>query len=430
MKETIATAQKGSLRRVPRAHGRWAWEWRYVNPATGLYESKYFAGLEYPTELDIEEYLKPFRLRLNLGQIKEIIVDPTFGDLLDAYIAEENLIEIKSRRPGDRTTRKDELAFSTANSYLSLCNLLREHWGASKLDHFKPLGFQNWIKSLDVKPKTKGHLKAFVHRLFNKAKLYGMVEFHENPIALVEVRGISKRSRKPVTLTIDQFFQIQRLIPKQYTDMLLVAQCTGLRVGELLALRWEQVDFERLCIQVKEGVVNGRIGPVKTEYSEDELPLDPDFATVLLEIKRKSKGADLLFPSPATGLSYHASPIQQDYIRRAGWCLVACPACGAAAGTACIETDKERGNRPAVFVHDERRQLATENGFGSVGWHTFRHTYRTLLSGADTPIDVQQKLLRHAHISTTQQYGGPPMENQRRANSVVVRKILFRTSTE
>jgi hypothetical protein len=50
--------------------------------------------------------------------------------------------------------------------------------------------------------------------------------------------------------------------------------------------------------------------------------MDPDFATVLLEIKRKSNGSGLLFPNPATGLSYHASPIQQDYIRRAGWCLV------------------------------------------------------------------------------------------------------------
>jgi hypothetical protein len=75
-----------------------------------------------------------------------------------------------------------------------------------------------------------------------------------------------------------------------------------------------------------------------------------------------------------------------------------------------------------------RFRFATQNGFGSVGWHTFRHTYRTLLSGADTPIDVQQKLLRHAQISTTQQYGGPPMENQRRANSEVVRKLLFRKS--
>jgi integrase len=120
--------------------------------------------------------------------------------------------------------------------------------------------------------------------------------------------GVSPSDLESLDLTIDQFYLILRLVPESYQDMLLVDQCTGLRAGELLALRWDAVDFERLCMKVEEGVFNGRIGQVKTEYSEDELPLDPDFATVLLEIKRKSNGSDLLFPSPATGRSYHASP--------------------------------------------------------------------------------------------------------------------------
>src|SRR5665213_1799582 len=72
----------------------------------------------------------------------------------------------------------------------AFCSQLRVRWGTTKLGEFRPLAFQNWLKSLVAKPKTKGHLKAFVHRLFNKAKLYEMVDFHENPIALVEVRGI------------------------------------------------------------------------------------------------------------------------------------------------------------------------------------------------------------------------------------------------
>jgi len=81
--------------------------------------------------------------------------------------------------------------------------------------------------------------------------------------------------------------------------------------------------------------VNGRIGPVKTECSEDELPLDPEFATILLEWKRKSNGSRLLFPSPVTGRSFHASPIQQDWIHRADWCLVDCSECGAVPGKTC-----------------------------------------------------------------------------------------------
>jgi len=75
---------------------------------------------------------------------------------------------------------------------MSLCNTIRAAWGTTRLDRLKPLAFQNWLKKLNAKPKTKGHLKAFMNRLLNKAKLYEMLDFHENPIQPVEVRGISK----------------------------------------------------------------------------------------------------------------------------------------------------------------------------------------------------------------------------------------------
>ncbi|MGO9436727.1 MAG: hypothetical protein ACLP00_20825 [Terracidiphilus sp.] len=82
------------------------------------------------------------------------------------------------------------------------------------------------------------------------------------------------------------------------------------------------------------------------------------------------------FPSPVTGHCYHASPIQQDYLRPAGWCLVACPVCAAAPGTACTMVLQGKGSLPKIPVHDERRALATKKKFGSIGWHTFRHSYR------------------------------------------------------
>ncbi len=85
--------------------------------------------------------------------------------------------------------------------------------------------------------------------------------------------------------------------------------------------------------------------------------------------------------------------------------------------------------RPRIQVHDDRREAATAAGFGSVGWHTFRHSHRSLHSKFKTPLDIQQALLRHASISTTVQYGGPPLENQREANSIVVREILKRRSS-
>ena len=96
--------------------------------------------------------------------------------------------------------------------------------------------------------------------------------------------------------------------------MALIEQCTGLRVNELLALRWVVVDFERLRMTVVKGVVHGRLGPTKTECSQTDVPLDPDFATVLLEWSRLSNGSELMFPSHKTGRCYPVSPIQQDWI--------------------------------------------------------------------------------------------------------------------
>jgi integrase len=280
--------QTGSVRHLARANGKWAWEWRYVDPATGGVKSRTFTGTDFPTLTKIEEHLADFIERLNKARTEYVIVDPTISSLLDRYIDDERLNEIKNRKPGERAPGKDELAYSTVTSYLSLCKLIRENWGTTSLDKFKPLAFQTWLKEMEKSPKHKGHIKAFVNRLFNKAKLYELINFHENPISLVEVRGISKRRRKPADLTVEQFFMIHSLLKKPYNDMSMVALCTGIRVEELLALQWSVIDFNRLCLKIEEGVVNGRIGPVKSEYSGDELPLDPDFATFLLKLERNS----------------------------------------------------------------------------------------------------------------------------------------------
>jgi integrase len=43
---------------------------------------------------------------------------------------------------------------------------------------------------------------------------------------------------------------------------------------------------------------------------------------------------------------------------------------------------------------------ATKVGIGRIGWHTFRHSYSTLLRSLKVDVKVQQELLRHADIRT------------------------------
>ena len=346
------------------------------------------------------------------------------------------MLEIKQRRPGDRCVSEGELSYSTVTSYLSVIKRVREKWGATRITRMKPVQVQDWLKTMDAAPKTKGHFKAVMHRLYEKAMLWEIVEWQRNPMELVEVKGISKRQKKPIVLTVEQYYLLLALIPQPYRTMVIVAQCTGLRAEEVLALEWHDIDFEDLSMKVVRAVVHGRVETVKTECSEDELPLDPDFAEILLTWKRQLgaerearngvstplEGLDLVFPSTATGRHFHTGPAQQDYIRPAGCCLVACPKCGAGEGVWCL-TDSPTPNGKRLPLHEER--WAAAGKYGSVGWHTFRHTYRSWLDDTGAPVGVQQKLMRHAQVSTTMNvYGNALMGANREANSRVVRRAL------
>jgi len=62
---------------------------------------------------------------------------------------------------------------------------------------------------------------------------------------------------------------------------------------------------------------------------------------------------------------------------------------------------------------------------GAIGWHSLRHSDRARLDETGASLGVQQKLMRHANISTTMNvYGGAFTEAKRRANTSVVQRVL------
>src|SRR5664279_2068930 len=58
---------------------------------------------------------------------------------------------------------------------------------------------------------------------------------------------IGKRGRKP-NITAEQFDELVKLIPEPYSTMLYVAVYSGLRVSELIGLRWNDVGFDNLMV--------------------------------------------------------------------------------------------------------------------------------------------------------------------------------------
>jgi len=175
--------------------------------------------------------------------------------------------------------------------------------------------------------------------------------------------------------------------------MVRVAVCTGLRASELFALRWEDFDRKRLTVLVRRAIVDGVVGEVKTKYSHSGLPLDPTLAEVLFRWQRESqfaKPGDWVFASPqmAGELPLRSTAVLEDHIK------------------------------PAVG----RANLGT-----GIGWHTFRHTYSSMLRQLGTDLKVQQELLRHADIRTTMNvYTQAVSDDKRSAHAKVVRMVLAR----
>ncbi len=211
-----------------------------------------------------------------------------------------------------------------------------------------------------------------------------------NPISLVRVEGSSKRLRQPRILSVKEFRLLLEQLEEPIRTMCIVAACLGLRASELVGLQWGDFDWESLQVHIQRGVVIGRIDEVKTTNSNRRLPVHPHLAELLLEYKTQTapeaRDSDWLFPSPyRSGGPRWPWTIQRDHLLPAG----------------------------------------IRAGLGPIGWHSFRHSYSTLLRSLQVDLKVQQELLRHSDIRTTMNiYTQAVPDAMREANSPVVEMVL------
>jgi integrase len=197
----------------------------------------------------------------------------------------------------------------------------------------------------------------------------GEMESHSKSLAasieqleseLAKIKAINRGKRNPPVLTIKQYQALAGQLSDLHRTMVVAAMCTGMRVSEVLALRWSQLDLASGMLSLQQGAVNERSAELESEAPAEQIPMDPVLVEALLEWRSKSPGAGLVFPSHITGRCYHPGPIQQNYFR----------------------------------------PVARKLGLAGVCWNTFPHSYRSWIDEEGTSAGVQQKLLRHAKVST------------------------------
>lgn len=134
-----------------------------------------------------------------------------------------------------------------------------------------------WLRSLPLARSSCAKIRNLMSLLFNHGIRYEICD--DNPIRLV--RQSAKRRKIPVTLSAAEVRSLIALLPLRERTLVLLDFGTGLRLSELFALKWKDINFQTNEISVVRSIVFQIVGPCKTEASQKPVPLDPYLADAL-----------------------------------------------------------------------------------------------------------------------------------------------------
>jgi integrase len=251
-------------------------------------------------------------------------------------------------------------------------------FGTLGMRRISPSAVQSWVNDavqggLSARSVVKYH--ALLHKIFARAVIDRVIPI--NPCAHTELPKVVSKPKRIVTVA--QFEQILVGIPARYRMLVLTAIETGMRWGELIALRPCDIDPRTRTVTVRRTIVevarkNSPTGQrcfVKDYPKDDEqrqLRIERATCTLLKQhIKQYAVGeTELLFTSSA--------------------------------GTAL-----SRNNFRTKYWHPAVQKAKLEH---SVTFHNLRAAHASWLLAGGADIVVVQERLGHRRITTTQQYTG------------------------
>ena len=179
-----------------------------------------------------------------------------------------------------------------------------EYWKNKKLSSISSVDVQKYLIYLRTectsaygKPlsdKTIRHYFCVISQIFELAVKYDVIQ--ANPMNKVDCPKLTKK--KVVALTSEEakgFFTALEKCPIDFKCMLYLFITTGLRRGELLGLKWQDINFESLTISVERNVTytseqGTQVSTPKTAHSIRVVPLIPSAAMLLKQYKNQLKG--------------------------------------------------------------------------------------------------------------------------------------------
>jgi integrase len=231
--------------------------------------------------------------------------------------------------------------------------------------------------------ETVHHLQCALSKILGTAVEWGYIE--ANPVRMTRLPRRRRTFAKAVLTPVQLHLLVPRL-PEPSRSLVLLLMLTGLRIGELLALRWRNVDLAIGLIRVEETVYEGHFDEPKSRHSVRLIPLGP-LAVAMLSDRRRRELAD-----PST--------------------LVFSSGTGNALGRRSLLSRQLKPAAKAV-------------GLGNVTWHMLRHSNATLHDSLGTPLGTVQALLGHSSSEITRQVYLHSLPEDRRVAAEKLEAHLF-----
>ncbi len=270
-------------------------------------------------------------------------------------------LELRGRKKSHRLTVESDLR-----------NHITPFFSERELAKIGPRDIERYIatKLGTLAPKTVRNHLGTMHSVFELGMRMGWCE--RNPVKLAD-RPVIKSTETRIKF-LDQA-ELERLLAVSYPPdafgsieavLYLTAAMTGLRQGELIGLRWRDVDFEARRVRVVSPYVRGEFNDPKSEDSGRSVPLAQRVADALADLRARSlypADSDLVFAHPETGRPLDRSKL----VRRFKQAL-------------------------------ERAQVRR------ITFHELRHTFGTRMAASGVPLRTLQHWMGHADSKTTQIY--------------------------